>query len=216
MVLGRRLIALLVPTVLVAAAVLQPAVDAKLLFLDQTEVVLLTGELRTWSGLLSTVGVMAWAASAAICGFAAVLLRRGDVGGARASRFALFAALSTAFLGLDDAFQIHENLGPKLGLPQPVILLAYVAVAAVYVVLARGLFAEIDPVLVVIAAGGLGLSLAVDAVITSPALWKVALEDGAKLTGIWGAVVLHVHLMASLLPPASATTHELTPGPPGA
>lgn len=194
----RRLVALIVPAVVICAAVVQPITDPKLLFFDQTQVVLLTGELRTYSSMVSTLGIMALTAAAAVCAFGVVVLRSWG-GGARQIRFATYAAAGLLVLAFDDAFQLHEYLGAKQGVPQALILIGYLAIGGGYVVMARGVFTRVDPLLVALAAGGLSVSLAVDAFITSSALWGVVAEDGAKFVGIWGVVVLHMVLIESLL-----------------
>lgn len=43
------------------------------------------------------------------------------------------AGLLTAWLALDDAFLVHENIAPKLGIPQIADLLLIAAFAMAYV-----------------------------------------------------------------------------------
>lgn len=75
-----------------------------------------TAHLPWWTGALSTVGLMMWAAAAGICALTAAAVSREQPDRSR------FLAGTTALLllvALDDALQLHETVGPeKLGVPE--------------------------------------------------------------------------------------------------
>jgi hypothetical protein len=128
------------------------------------------------TGLLSLLTLLVWAAVTAVTSVAAWLVP------AQRLRLAVLAAFVLVVL-LDDAFLLHEGLGPENGVPQGVFLVVYagagVAVATMF------LRRPWTGVTVSFFVGGalLGLSLAVDVVFGD----VYAVEDGAKLLGalVW-------------------------------
>ncbi len=77
------------------------------------------GRLPWYTGLVSSLGVLAWAV-AATAGFGAAGLAR--LGGRRgAARFLAHAGVYSVVLGLDDLFELHVSVAPDtLGIPKPV------------------------------------------------------------------------------------------------
>lgn len=136
-------------------------------------------------GALSNLGVLAFAVGAAVAGLAATL-----VVGRRRTMFASAAVLTAAMLA-DDLFLLHDVVYPRLGIPEVVVQVGYLAAIAAIVALAR---AELGPVAVV----GIGLTLAcwaisvgMDTVLNNhPLNLDQLVEDGAKFVGIlvWSAV----------------------------
>jgi|GEM_PF-2330294 len=132
-----------------------------------------------YSGAVSNLGILLWAAAAAIAAFAATLLND-----ARARRFFLATSGFTAFLMIDDLFMLHEEALPALGVPEPAVYAAYLAAAALYGgVFLRDIFAA-RAALALLAALAMAASIIED---QTKILWPIHnfVEDGAKLTGIY-------------------------------
>jgi hypothetical protein len=91
------------------------------------------------TGAMSQLGAVLWAASAAVCGLAA--LQRYNAGGnRRALRFFVFSGLLSIALLIDDMFMVHDYLARYyLGLQDPMILGALALAVLVYLVSYRRL-----------------------------------------------------------------------------
>jgi len=71
--------------------------------------------LEWYTGVLSQVVVLLWCASAAVCGFAGLLMRgSGDTYLHRLSRFLVLLAVSSAWLTFDDLLLLHEQVARHL------------------------------------------------------------------------------------------------------
>lgn len=140
------------------------------------------GDLPWYTGVLSTVGVMLWAAAAAIGWFAWWLAR--PEGG----RLVWALAVSSTALAADDALLIHEGTADVLGLSEEVLLGALGA--AVVGLLAFGwreIVSHDARLLLVMAVGALAVSLYQDQAgsLGLPTLpGGVIAEDLAKFVGI--------------------------------
>jgi hypothetical protein len=78
-------------------------------------------DVHALTGGISTAALLVWGATAGVAALAGTLLRR--LGDLEASRCLLVAAAGIAFLGLDDALLLHEDIVPnQFGLPEPVYL----------------------------------------------------------------------------------------------
>jgi hypothetical protein len=130
----------------------------------------------TYIGAVSTGGAVLWAAAAAACLVAALVLPSV----ARAPF--LFGAALTAVLLADDLYQLHEMANSALGIPQAVPSAAYAVAIVVYVVVFRDFVRRHGPALLPIALGLFGLSSLIDLALEEDA--PMLLEDGAKLFGI--------------------------------
>jgi hypothetical protein len=137
-------------------------------------------------GVLSNVGVLLWAFCAGICFFAAAVLR------AKARRsdwpaFFLFAGLITAVLLGDDFFLLHDKVLPThLHIGESVIVPFYAVIVVGYLLRFRVSILRTHYLLLVLALGLFGLSLAVDQVPKTVIPWHHLYEDGFKLLGIVG------------------------------
>ncbi len=171
----------LVP-VLLTASVIQPWIEPRWLYMDPQTV----GELRgtcchIYDGAISNLGVMLWAATAAIALFAAVL--KADR--AENYRFALVSSGVSTLLLLDDAFLLHEVAFPELGVPQSVVVMAVGLITSAYLVLGHRRFLRNGPVgMLMISLGLFAVSLGIDQVFSSITSLAITLEDGAKFAGI--------------------------------
>jgi len=194
-----RLLVTVIPTLLLAAAMMQTSVDPKLLMLDPMVAAEVSGECcRTYYGIFSTLGVMGWIATTSLCAFAAYLLfvLRAP---AQMWGFALFAALFTGFLAFDDAFLFHENIAPKLGIPQTGVLGLYVVLAGLYCLFAWRIILRADFALFITAGFFLAVSMGLDVVLHSTNSLIVSAEDGAKFIGIFCWLGFHASAMIMLL-----------------
>jgi hypothetical protein len=139
-------------------------------------------------GIISSIGIVLWAAAATLCLFTYALLTHseGSVGGP----FLLASGLITAVLLADDLFLIHDEIFPVyMGLPGEIFGLFYGAVMVVYLFVFRRLLLQSSYVILLAALGCFGLSVAVDVTYRAltgifPQQHVLLVEDGAKLLGI--------------------------------
>lgn len=134
-------------------------------------------------GMLSNLGIILWAATAAICLFSVLILRgRPDL--ARARRFLAASAAFTTVLMLDDLFLLHEKFFPKvIGVPEKAVYVLYAIGLVVYLGAFWSQLLRSPYVLFILAGGFLALSVALDIVLPfRPGLTFV--EDSAKFVGI--------------------------------
>lgn len=90
-----------------------------------------TASVPFYTGAISTIGILLWCATAAICFFTTAVLASSKAGtGPRA--FVLQSGLLTTVLLVDDAFMIHENAPRLFGVSDNVVFLVY-GVLALYV-----------------------------------------------------------------------------------
>ena len=162
----------------------------------------LAGE-RPYLGALSQFGILAWAAGAAACLVAYLVLRRSEDRQTR--RFFLAGGIVTAVLALDDLFQIHENAAQLPGLSEPVVLLPYPLLIAGFLAafwrspvlrLVRPLFA----LSLLFLAASIGLDRLPETALVGFPFW----EDGAKLMGIAGWAASFTCAATACLRPAEA------------
>lgn len=138
-------------------------------------------------GLLSQAGILVWALGAAVALLGARLLPWRAGGG-----YMLAAAALTTLLCIDDAFLLHDEVLPLLGISEKVIYAIYlVAALSFLVVFARRILKTAYP-LFVLAFAFLGVSVVADTV-GLPWLDPYLLEDGAKFIGIalWSGYLFH-------------------------
>lgn len=194
-----RIVTFAIPTVILSIAAVQTAVDPRLLMLDPLVAAKISDECcSAYLGIISTLGVMGWIATTAICAFTAYLLyvMRAPK---QAFWFALSASMFTGFLAFDDAFLFHEIVAPRLGISQNSVLGAYVGIAGIYCLLAWRFIILSDIVLFVAAGLFLATSMGIDVVLHSTDSRIVFLEDGAKLFGIFCWLGFHANAMTKLL-----------------
>jgi hypothetical protein len=191
-------IALVAVPVLGGAIALQlvAGIPVRHLFVDTRRL----GDLPIYAGAVSYLGVLAWAATASICLFAASLV--GGPSG-RARGFLVGAGVLSALLCVDDLWELHDRVIPSIAFRLFGILtddaetaaeLAGAAVVLAYL----GLF--IDSIrrtrwwLLGLAVACFGVMLAADiAWLEKPddAIALHLLEDGVKLVGILAWLVYH-------------------------
>ena len=179
------------------------------------------GLLPFYAGFLSQIGILLWAASAMICFFSATVLPSHRASYRKLKRFLFVSALLTLLLGLDDAFLLHETVFPQLGISGRAIYATYGVLLLSYLFRFYPLILTTDHILIAIALGFFGMSIAVDMLDLSGQR-AFLLEDGAKFVGIvsWlvyffqtGKYSVHLSQPAIELGPSSQTDRESTTVP---
>ncbi len=147
-------------------------------------------EMPFYVGAISQLGMLLWAAAAAICLWSAAYL--GRAGASPARRYVLFAGLLTLALLLDDLFLIHEEVMPEyLGIPEKVFLAGYLVAIVAFLYTNRAEILGSEYLLLGLALALFGASVFLDAipnrfydsVYWMPKLEKL-FEDGFKFAGI--------------------------------
>lgn len=151
-------------------------------------------DLPFYAGLLSQLGGLLWAASLAICLFTLFGLGKQYPGSASARRWLLQASIITAILMLDDVFQFHEEIGEDyLGLSEKLVVLSYVALAAVFVVTSLGEILKSEYLVLGLALALFGTSVFLDGVHLDKfgeigrffnEQFETFAEDGLKFAGV--------------------------------
>jgi hypothetical protein len=189
----RRFAAILLPALLVLVAVAEAALQGLAPVPYMTRDLAALAHLEPLAGVLSNLGILLWAAAAGICLFVA-FSERGKLSPPLA-RFFLFAGLLTAYLMLDDFFQIHEDLSPRyLHIRERYVYLSIALATAIYLWTNRGVILRSNWTLLALAFVFLGSSAMMDTLllkIGKDALgdWEFFWEDGFKWLGIvcWNA-----------------------------
>lgn len=186
------------PTALALAAlfltivVLQPWLDPRLLFMDPITAAQVADYCcHAYYGSMSTLGVMLWAATAAVCFFAAIAYHLGSQP-RETVRFAGAAGLLSGWLALDDALLLHEIVLPKIGLPELLIVAIYVVLVGLYVATSWRVVLRNDFWLLIIGGVAFSLSLGIDSVLRSIDPLVVTMEDAFKFFGIVCWALFHI------------------------
>ena len=124
-----------------------------------------------------------WSATSSLCLVSGLaVFRRRELGDS--PLFLIAAGILTAMLALDDAFLIHERVAPTyLHVPQIGVFAAYAGSMAAFLVYFVLRILRTDFLLLGIALGFLGLSMAVDAVLPFSNR-ETFIEDSFKFAGI--------------------------------
>lgn len=137
-----------------------------------------------FTGVLSSLGILLWCATAAVCLFAA---RAADPGRIVARRFLASAGVITLYLLLDDQFQIHEAVAPRLlGIGEIVVFAVLGAAVAVHLLRFLHLIVLTEWRWLALALALLAASVVAD-LLTSRWVgseWAFFVEDGFKWLGI--------------------------------
>lgn len=135
-------------------------------------------------GFFSYVGILFWCAAATLCFFTRILLYDDDAAQKTKRQFLLYSGLISTLLMFDDLFLLHEVVFPEyFFLPKNVVYLIYLNILAVYMIMFRGELMQTEYLILVIAAGLLGISQFVDS-LPMPIPEDSFLEDAVKLFGI--------------------------------
>lgn len=132
-----------------------------------------------YTGLLSQIGIFFWGASSVICIFAATLVPPNKEK-ANFKRFLFFSGLFSLALWLDDAFLLHEEFLPLLGIPDITVYMAYATFMLLYLMKFYRIILRTRFILLGIALLLFSASIMVDVVPGGTHL----IEDGTKFAGI--------------------------------
>jgi hypothetical protein len=139
-----------------------------------------------FTGVLSTLGILAWCVTAAVCGFTVVALRRAA--SPEVVRFLFASAALTAWLLFDDLFMFHEYLAPRhLGLRERVVFLFLGVMVVGYLAAFGRTILGTDYRPLVLSFALLGSSVAMDGAsrwLGWLGAWAFFLEDSLKWLGI--------------------------------
>lgn len=183
------------PTLLVAAVMVQPFVNPKLLFKDPLSAAdRVVDCCSLYLGFMSTLGVLLWTSTAAVCLFAAYFLYL-----TRAQKdvvlFAIAGGLLSAWLGFDDQFQVHERVAPRFGIPEIASYILYGLLVVAYFVRFSREVLRADIVLLILAGVFFSTSIVLDVLLEDGAPVVLSLEDGAKFIGIAAWAGFHIGAM---------------------
>lgn len=199
-------LALLPPVTLLGAIVLAHVLrGVPFTFLTRDQATL--GGLHPLMGAVSTLGLILWAAAAAVSLLTALyLLRRGAAG----AGFYLASGALSAWLLFDDGFLFHEVLAPNhLSISNEVVLAGLGLATAVWLGVFRATILKVGPFFLVLSLGFFALSLGVDAFADGAAgqaedvSWRIFFEDGPKWMGIACWLAFHVNAALFALDEAS-------------
>ncbi|NRA94008.1 MAG: hypothetical protein HRU26_15245 [Psychroserpens sp.] len=139
-----------------------------------------TGDLPVYTGFLSQLGILLWAATAAVCLFTLQFIKNKQQ-----RTFLIWSFGITTLLGLDDAFLFHETVFPSLGIHQKVVFLSYALITGFYLLKHYKLILKLEFLLLFFALGCFAISLFIDNFLheSSPYISLLA-EDISKFTGI--------------------------------
>lgn len=135
-------------------------------------------------GFFSYIGILFWCAAATLCFFTRILFHDDDAAQKRKRLFLLYSGLISALLMFDDLFLLHEVVFPEyFMIPKNAVYLIYLNVLLLYVIFFRAELAGSEFLILVVAAGMLGISQFVDS-LPMPIPEDSFLEDAVKLFGI--------------------------------
>lgn len=161
-------------------------------------------------GFLSSIGIMLWAATAAVCLFAAVVLRRWRV--QRHSLFLFASGLLSLILVLDDAFMLHEEVMQRyFHIPQLAVYAGYAILVPGYLAFFARDILRTDYILLIIALSFLGLSMGMDAFLPFSDI-ETIVEDGLKFAGIVFWISYYVHVASGMVQRGAAGTQAVAGG----
>lgn len=178
---------------------IQPEIPIPLLTRDTNAIT----DMPFYTGILSSIGILLWGATATVCFFTAFII--WDSKDTYYAYFIVASGLFISFLLLDDLLLIHDVVLPDyLNISGKFVFIFYVLFSLIYMWLFRHIIIQTDYVLVLIAGAFFALSIMLDIIADTPNLTqgiasnlselshshyiykniKYLLEDGAKLFGI--------------------------------
>jgi hypothetical protein len=164
-----------------------------------------TAGLPAYTGALSSLGILLWCATTAIC-LTGAWLRR--------TRMLLSAAAISGYMMLDDQFQLHEAVLPRLlGIGETAVYLLLAAAVLAHLLLYRAQILRSTPGWLFLSLALLGASVGADVMfehllapgqLAQLGQWSYFIEDGFKWLGIccWSRFHIGTALMALSSAPA--------------
>ena len=156
------------------------AANNALLLLDSSAV----AGLPWYSGLISNLGILAWAIGTISAAGASFIARLGRRDGA--AKFLLHASALSALLTLDDVFRLHSSVFPQhLSIPKTAVLVIYLVMTALWAGLHCREVARTRWAILVASGIAMATSVGVDQ-LAGNETWSLVAEDGAKFFGVLG------------------------------
>lgn len=148
-------------------------------------------DMPLYIGFFSQVGIFFWAFAAAISLYSGALLA-AEARHLVTKRFLYSAGLLSMLLGLDDAFLLHEQFFPFIGIPEKAVYAIYACLMLYFLYRFRERILETEYPLLAAALLLFATSVLLD-VIQPEGVDIFLIEDGAKLVGImsWMAYFSH-------------------------
>ncbi|OXU14750.1 hypothetical protein [Sedimentisphaera salicampi] len=202
----KQLFITLIPSTLVLLGAMAASIFFQVSMPSMTRDVTAIANIHPLSGALSNLGMVLWCVSAAVCGFAAIILRGFKPIGT--FWFLLCSSLLSAYLLVDDLFLIHEVLSPcYLGLCEEFVFSALGIVLIGYIIVFRRIIMQTHFGALFLSLGFLAASAVIDVIVEllfgHIGQWMFFFEDGAKWLGIafWCSYFLHTsyHLLVNTL-----------------
>ena len=136
-------------------------------------------------GILSQFGLFFWSAAATLS-FTFAFFSKRLVKDKVLTSFYIFSGVIVSLLMIDDCFMLHEDVLPRLGIPQKVVFLFYGILVSSYLVKYYKVILKTPYILLLMAFGGFSLSALIDLFFhfETSNIWDSFIEDGAKFTGI--------------------------------
>lgn len=192
--------------VIIALAGMQPFFPVDELLRDTYAVAVSNDhQMKPHYGALSMVGLFVWAASAAICFFAAAMFQA--MGDRAQAKVFFFCGLFSSYLLADDAFLFHETVVPYFGGAEEIVLALIAIEAIVIAFIFRRFFRGFELTLLTAAVALLGFSAAYDTLFSDTSARQILIEDGAKFVGAFawmGFVAASAHkALCAVNPPAT-------------
>lgn len=139
-------------------------------------------ELPVYIGAIAYLAFVGWATAFGAGAAGVLVARRLDL--APRARMLLVGAALSLWLLLDDMFEFHESVLPRLGVPEKVTYLAYVVALVAWLWFCRDSIRESDWLVLVLALGLLTASAALDEVFHGSNV-HAYVEDVFKMVGTW-------------------------------
>ena len=187
MTITRQLTFTLIPASTIIAAIAVTSILLQIEIPLMTRDVTAIADIHPLSGILSTLGIMLWCATAAICFFSAAIVHKSNH--PHIYKYLLGSAVLSTYLMLDDAFLFHEGLAPNyIGLNEKVVFFGLGVSVFILFFTNRHVILKTNYKILLLALSFLCISVIIDTIL-QPWLWRIGhweffFEDGAKWLGI--------------------------------
>jgi hypothetical protein len=153
-------------------------VDPRLVATDPDDI----AKAPAFYGGMALFGFGVWGAGVGAA-FVGAVAARGGPDPAGIGRMLLQAGLLTAFLAIDDMYQLHENGFQHVGVPQKLVILAYIAIVVVWAWANRGAIRATEFPIALVGLAFLALSVLLDQEVLGISRGPF-FEDTPKIIGI--------------------------------
>lgn len=178
--------------ILLIAILVNQVYDVRIVSMTRDVTVL--GHIHPFSGFVSSLGILLWTVTAAICLFASVIFKKSEQ--KDLFWFFLSAALLSFYLLFDDLFTLHEHSGIIFKGGEYFIYLVLGIAMLVYLIYFKTTIFKSNYIMLLMALFLFSSSIAVDVI--QPYFWKkgdlhALIEDGTKWMGIacWCSYYVH-------------------------